>query len=241
MNYALIFAGGVGKRMNSAAKPKQFLEIHGKPIIVHTIEHFENHSEIDGICVVCVEEWLGFMKELVNKFHLQKVKWIVCGGDTALESQYNGIKAIYDSDKSSTNSVILIHDGVRPLINSALISDCIKSVILHGTAITVSPANETIVQTDENGKVFSTTNRSDCRLARAPQAFWLNEIMEIHNKSISDGKHDYIDSASMMLAYGYSLYTVDGPTENIKVTNPSDFYVCRALMDARENTQIFGI
>lgn len=240
MNYAVIFAGGVGSRMNSKAKPKQFLEIHGKPIIVHTIEHFEKHNEIDGICVVCVSDWLDYMKDLVDKFRLKKVKWVISGGKTALESQYMGIKEI-TNNINEKNSIVLIHDGVRPLINETLISDCIESVKKHGSAITVSPANETIVQTDSNGKVFSTINRTDCRLARAPQAFWLNEIKEIHENSIKEGKHDYIDSASMMLAHGFSLYTVDGPTENIKVTNPADFYVCRALLDAREETQIYGV
>ena len=94
MNYALIFAGGVGSRMNSKARPKQFLEIHGKPVIIHTIEHFENHPKIDSICVVSVATWLEYMKSLIQKFNLKKVKWVVPGGETALESQYNGLTAM---------------------------------------------------------------------------------------------------------------------------------------------------
>ncbi len=240
MNYALIFAGGVGSRMNSKARPKQFLEIHGKPVIVHTIEHFEHHDEIDGICVVCVSDWIDYMNDLVDKYRLKKVKWVVEGGKTALDSQLNGLNKIKENI-GEDKAAVLIHDGVRPLINETLISDCIRSVEQYGNAITIAPANETIVQIDENGMIVSTIKRSDCRLARAPQAFWLSDIIKVHNQSISDGNHDYIDSASMMIAHGYKVHTVDGPTENIKVTNPSDFYICRALLDAKENTQIFGI
>ena len=94
MNYAIIFAGGVGSRMNSKAKPKQFLEIHGKPIMIHTIEHFDRHPDVDAICVVCVAEWLDYLKGLLGRFGIRKVKWVVAGGETALESQYFGLKAI---------------------------------------------------------------------------------------------------------------------------------------------------
>ena len=80
MNYALIFAGGVGRRMNSKARPKQFLEIHGKPIIIHTIEHFDMHPDIDAICVVCVADWLDYMRTIITKFNIEKVKWIIPGG-----------------------------------------------------------------------------------------------------------------------------------------------------------------
>ncbi len=241
MNYALIFAGGVGSRMNSKARPKQFLEIHGKPIIVHTIEHFEKHREIDGICVVCVAEWLDYARELVDKFHLKKVKWIVAGGESALASQYNGLSAIREGIGADKDAIALIHDGVRPLIDGQLISDCIAGVKAHGSAITISPANETIVQLDENNMIKTTIKRADCRLARAPQSFYLDDILDMHDTSKSEGRYDYIDSASMMLAHGRQVFTVEGPTENIKVTDPSDFYICRALMDARENSQIYGV
>ncbi len=241
MNYALIFAGGVGSRMHSKIKPKQFLEIHGKPIIVHTIEHFERHKDIDGICVVCVAEWLDYMQELIEKFNIKKVKWLTAGGETALASQYNGLKKIWEDAQGQKSSVVLIHDGVRPLINGTLISACIDGVQTHGSAITTSPANETILQLDSENMIKSTIKRADCRLARAPQAFYLEDIVSMHDISKAEGKYDYIDSASMMLAHGKKIYTVEGPTENIKVTDPADFYICRALMDARENAQIYGV
>ena len=238
-NIAIIFAGGVGKRMNSRAKPKQFLEIHGKPIIVYTIENFERHPQIDGICVVCVEEWVNEAKSLIHQYNLKKVKWIVSGGSTALGSQYNGLVEI--SKDVIEPCIVLIHDGVRPLINSSLISMCIKSVEERGSAVTVAPATETIIQVDKNNKIITTVRRSDCQLARAPQCYYLSDILSAHETAMNEGVYDFVDSTSLMLHYGKEIYTVDGPAENIKVTNPSDFYVCRALLDARENSQIFGI
>ena len=239
MNYALIFAGGVGCRMNSKTKPKQFLEIHGKPVLIHTIEHFEKHSEIDGICVVCVKDWLDEAQNLIERFNIKKVKWLVAGGESALASQYNGLKAIHE--KSEPKSIVLIHDGVRPLVDENLISKCISSVKEFGSAVTVAPAIETIVQVDGNNMITSTILRSECQLARAPQCFYLDEIVAAHEKAKISGNYDFIDSTSLMLHLGFSVHTVEGPSENIKVTTPSDFYICRALLDARENSQIYGI
>lgn len=241
MNYGLIFAGGVGSRMNSKAKPKQFLEIHGKPIIIHTLEHFENHPEIDAICVVIVKDWLDYTKGLVEKFNIKKVRWIVPGGDSAIKSQYNGLVEI-SKDSNSAEDVVLIHDGVRPLIDEKTISKCIKGVREYGSAITVAPAIETIIRIASDGfTVKDAFSRADCQLARAPQSFYLKDIVGVHRQAQQDGCYSFIDSTSMMLHYEYSIHTVEGPSENIKVTNPSDFYVCRALLDARENSQIYGI
>lgn len=239
MNYALIFAGGVGSRMNSRAKPKQFLEIHGKPIIIHTIEHFEMHSEIESICVVIVADWLDYMNSLVEKFNLKKVKWVIPGGDSALESQYLGLSAI--GTAALKGDIVLIHDGVRPLIDKKLISDCIRETMQYGSAVTVAPAVETIIRSDGNNIIKDTFPRAECQLARAPQTFYFEEILSAHKRAKTEGQYNFIDSTSMLLHYGKKIHTVEGPAENIKVTNPADFYICRALLDAKENSQIFGI
>lgn len=239
MNYALIFAGGVGSRMNSKARPKQFLEIHGKPIIIYTLEQFESHDEIDAICVVIVETWLDYMRGLVEKYNLKKVRWVIAGGESALASQYNGLVAIADS--ASDKDIVLIHDGVRPLIQESLISDCIACVKQYGSAVTVAPATETIVQTNDSGEIMHTVPRKECQLARAPQCFYLKDILDAHSKAKDEGAYDFIDSTSLLLHFGRSIHVVEGPMENLKVTTPSDFYICRALLDARENSQIFGL
>ena len=198
MNTALIFAGGSGTRMNSKTKPKQFLELNGKAIIIHTLEYFERCNEIDNIAVVCIADWIDYLKELLKKNFITKVKWIVPGGSTGQESICNGLKAIYADCPDPKDSVVLIHDGVRPLISEQLIKDNIECVRKHGTAITVVPQNETVVSINDDNEIISTTERSTASIARAPQSFILEDIMECHRKAIAEGKNNMIDSASLM-------------------------------------------
>lgn len=238
MNVAVIFAGGTGQRMNTRTLPKQFLELHGKPIIIYTLEHFQRHRQIDGIVLVCVEGWIDYCQELVEKYRITKVKAIVPGGKTGQNSIWNGLqKAV---ELFPQDSIVLIHDGVRPLINEETITKDIECVRKNGSAITVSPAIETIALRQDDGEVGTIIDRSHCQLAKAPQCFYLNEIVAAHKKAQSENRSDFIDSASLMRYYGHSLFTVEGPVENIKITTPSDFYLFRALLDARENSQIFG-
>ena len=240
MNIAIIFAGGSGTRMSSISKPKQFLQLYGKEIIIHTIENFEKHSDIDSIVVVCIESWIPFLKTLLKKYNIRKVKWLVPGGETGQESIYKGLYAT--KDNVPDDSVVLIHDGVRPLITQKLISDCIASVITHGNAITVTPEVETVVSIEkQNGKIINITDRSICFHAKAPQCFRFADIWRGHTLAREDGIINTIDSASLMKHYGYELYSVQGDYENIKITTASDFYIFRALYEARENSQVFGL
>lgn len=237
-NIAIIFAGGTGKRMNTRSKPKQFLELHSKPILVYTLEVFNAHPEMDGVVLVVLKSWVGYCKELIEKFRLNKVKAVVAGGESALESQRNGL--LKAQELFGSDSIVLIHDGVRPLVDEDTISKNIASVKEHGTAITVAPAIETITVKTETGEIGQIIERSKVEMARAPQSFYLKDILEAHKKAKDSGL-SFIDSASMMQHFGHPLFTVEGLPENIKITTPNDFYMFRALVDARENLQIFGI
>ena len=237
MNYALIFAGGTGQRMNTKNKPKQFLELNGKPIIIHTIEHFENHPMVDGIIVVCLKDWIPYMKKLLQKFYINKVIGVVEGGDTGQHSIRNGLFALYENESVPKDSIVLIHDGVRPLINEETITANIECVKANGNSVTVTPAIETIISVTENNEIDEVMDRSICRMARAPQSFILQNIVETHRKADSEN-FSAIDSAMLMSHYGATLHVVEGPTENIKITTPSDFYIFRAITEARENAQI---
>ena len=245
MNIAVVFAGGCGTRMKSRGLPKQFLEVHGKAIVIYTLEHFENHPEIDAILVVCVSEYMDYLRSLIGKAGFKKVRWIVPGGKTPLDSQYLGLKKISEDCPLEGKHIVLLHDGVRPLIDEKTITDCLDSVKAYGTAITMSPAIETILKVDDQNNVQSTIRRADCRLGRAPQCFYLDEILAIHERAMADGLRDdqtlFIDSATMMQYYGYDVHAVEGPASNIKITTPTDYYVFKALLDAKENSQIFGI
>ncbi len=200
MNIAIVFAGGTGQRMNTTSRPKQFLELHGKPIIIYTLEHFQNHPFIDGIVVVCLEKWIPYCKELISKYQIDKVSCVIAGGINGQESIYNGLKAA--SGLYYDDSIVLIHDGVRPLINDKIITDAINCVKQNGSAITVSPATETIVFKNEDGYVGNIFDRSSCEMAKAPQCFYLNDIYTMHLKAREEGKNDFIDSASIMKYYG---------------------------------------
>ena len=237
MNYALIFAGGVGQRMNSSALPKQFLLVHSKPIIVHTIEHFQNCSLIDEIVVVCVKSYIGYMKSLVDSFKLTKVCSIVEGGNTGQDSIFNGLVKIKEKSKSD-NDIVLIHDGVRPIIDEKTIVANIECVQKNRTCITIAKSVETVLIVNEPGFVNEVIDRSKCFLGRAPQTFFVNDIYKCHLDAIKINKHDFIDSAMMMKYFGFSLNTVEGPSNNIKVTSPMDFFMFKAIIDAKENEQI---
>ena len=239
MNVAIIFAGGTGQRMNTKTKPKQFLELHGKPILIYTLEHFDQHELIDGIIVVCVEGWIPYCQGLVNKFHLEKVKAIIPGGQTGMLSRFEGIKKA--AELYSEDTICLMHDGVRPMIDHDIISRNIESVELHGSAVTVAPAIETIAVRGADDKVGQIIDRSKCQMAKAPQSFRLGELLKVHQEAIGSGMNDCIDTAYLMQLSGHDVYTVEGSAENIKITTPTDFYTFRALMDIRENSQIFGV
>lgn len=240
MNTALLFAGGTGKRYSATAVPKQFLELQGKAIIVHSIEPFQNSPEIDGICVVCKEEWIDHFNMLKEKYRLTKVKWVVEGGATSQESVYHGLCAIKAAYNNDDETIVLIHDGVRPLINTDLILNNIKSVKSFGSAITVSKVIETVVQLDENQNIIDTVERECCYHAKAPQSFYLKDIIELHERARVDGV-TVVDSASLMLHYGKPLHSVIGSSENIKITTPVDFFLFKAIYEARESSQIFGV
>lgn len=239
MNIAIIFAGGSGQRMNTKSKPKQFLDVHGKPVLIYTLEFFQNHNDIDGIVLVCINSWIDYCKQLLDKYNITKVLDIISGGKSGQESIFLGLKTAYE--KYDKDTVVLIHDGVRPLINGEVITKCIECVKEHGNAVTISPAVETIFKKNNDGTVGAIFKRSDCEMAKAPQCFYLKDIYSAHLKAQAENKNDFIDSASMMQYYGQKLYTVEGPMENIKITTPSDFYIFRAIMDARENLQILGL
>ncbi len=238
MNIAVIFAGGTGQRMNSKTKPKQFLMLHGRPIIIYTLERFEQHPDIDAIVVVCLEGWIDELKKYIAKFGLQKVASIVPGGDSGQASIRNGV---YEASRLfPDDSIAIIHDGVRPLIDQETITACIECTKKNGTAVTVVPATETIVRS-KNGVITDIVDRHHCQLARAPQCFLLGQLRDAHARAVDDGNDGvYIDSASLMSHYGYNLHEVEGSPANIKITTPSDYYIMRAIMDEQEDSQFYG-
>lgn len=138
-------------------------------------------------------------------------------------------------------AVVLIHDGVRPLITEKLITNNIESVMHYGSAITTAKVKETIlVVNEEDSSIDYVPSRNNSRVAKAPQSFWLNDILSTHEKALEKGEHNWIDSCTMMQKYGFKMHLIDGPSQNIKITTPEDFYTMRAILEAKENEQIYG-
>lgn len=224
--------------MHTKSRPKQFLELNGKPIIIYTLELFDNHPDIDAIVVACIEPWIPFLEKMIRKFEISKVVKVVSGGDTGQDSIYRGLCAAEEAAQGE-KSIVLIHDGVRPLITEQTITDNIATVRSTGSCITCVPATETFVVNQPDG-TMEIPSRKDSLIARAPQSFYLCDILQAHRKALAEGRHDFIDSCTMMSHYGYSLSTIIGPMENIKITTPTDFFIFRAMVEVHENQQIFG-
>ena len=238
MNIAVIFAGGSGLRMHTKSRPKQFLDLNGKPIIIYTLELFDNHPQIDAIVVACIENWIPFLEKQLRKFEITKVIKVVPGGETCQQSIYNALCAAENA--GTDDSIVLIHDGVRPLITEQTITDNINKVKQSGSCITCIPATETLVVRQTDGSL-EIPSRVDSLIARAPQSFFLKDIIAAHRRALAEGRNDFIDSCTMMSQYGYKLGTIIGPMENIKITTPTDFFVLRAMMKVHEDQQIFGL
>ena len=236
--YALIFAGGMGSRMGNSKLPKQFLELGGRPIIDHTVQHFEQHPDVDQVVIVCVDSWIDYLKEYLKKNHYTKIMSVVPGGKTGQESIFCGLKEIFQDSERAEDAVVLIHDGVRPLIDAETIKDCIESVVKKGCTATVSSSPETVIEVID-GEATKVLDRSVCKFARAPQGFVFSDIYQAHLEAQEDGFYDFTDSVSLMAHYGYPIYTVEGPMDNIKITSRKDFFAFKGYMDYKEMGQLW--
>ena len=236
MNYTVIFAGGIGSRMGSSI-PKQFLEVAGKPIIIHTIEKFAEHPEIDGIVVVSKEEYIDYCRDLISKYNIGKIFDVIAGGETGQQTIFHGLDYLYNNvSHDPKKDIVLIHDGVRPLINGKLITESIKCTKKNGNSIAAAKAIETVIRVNDEGKMKETVDREKCRNAKAPQCFFLEDIINCHHRAIADGRENMIDSATLMSVYGYTLYTTECGQENIKITTPIDYYMFKGMYENSEDT-----
>lgn len=228
MNIAVVLAGGTGQRMGSNV-PKQFVDVNGKPVIVHTLEVFENHPLIDAIIVVCIKSWMDRARTMLEKFGIQKVVRIVEGGDCVQQSTYNGLRAANEwvSDKADKDYLVVVHDSVRPMIGNSLITANIENALKYGNSITVAAPTDTFI-IEENGK-HRLCSRKQIHIVRAPQVFRLNNILQLHEQAIADGKQGYSDCCSLLCEYGIPFHETMGDNTNIKITYPEDMMMFKRL------------
>jgi len=237
MNIAIILAGGEGRRMSAASLPKipkQFLEFNNKSIIIYTIEHFEAHQDIDAIIVVCHKSWIRHMETLLETAGIKKVTAVIAGGLTAQNSVYNGL--LETSKNYPEDSIVLIHDGVRPMIDAEVISRCIDTATQFGNAITTAHSIETIAMVkDNNSEVLNEVlDRNLCFIVRTPQAYKLCDVLSAYENAYGDNLDSFIDTSSLLQHYGHPLAFVVGPVLNIKITTPADYYTFCALKEAEK-------
>lgn len=233
MNIAIIIAGGSGQRMGQDI-PKQFINVNDKPIIVYTLESFQKHPKIDAIEVVCKEGWEGILQAYAQQFNITKLKWIVTGGESGQESIRNGVYNL--EGKVTQNDTIIIHDGIRPLVDDAVLSDVIVTCEKHGNGVTSLPYNEQIFVIDENN-MESTTKfipRETLRRVSTPQAYKFglldSKYHEAFEKKVGIYGSSYTNT--MMVQLGERLYFAAGSDKNIKLTTTDDLEMFKAYLNS---------
>lgn len=239
MNVALIFAGGTGVRMRRSAKPKQFLELYGKPIIIYTLEIFERHPEIDSIVVPCLSEWQEYLERMVKKFDITKVEKILPGGGNTQESKMNALE--YLNGRCSPEDIILLHDAVRPLLEDKIISENIRAVKTYGSAVTALPFTETAITCADGATLSTAIPRNTMYAAKAPQSFYFKDVYEAHSKGRDMPYSITIDTCTLMAELGKPIHLVEGESTNIKITTPEDYFIFKALVDMRASADIWGL
>ena len=231
MVYGLIFAGGIGRRMKSTAIPKQFLPIHGKPVIFHVLEKFQHHDEIAGIVIVCVKPWIERLWEMVRSYEITKVRHIVPGGRTGHDSIRLGLECM--ETFADGKDIVLIHDGVRPLITPELITTNIQTVREYGSAITCEKVRESVVESRDGISIVHVPPRDNMYIAKAPQSFYFGAISKLYRDALTDGRKS-IDSAHLCHMYHIPMHMIESPRHNMKITDAMDYFVCRTIYDAMD-------
>lgn len=234
MNIAMIIAGGKGVRMNQDI-PKQFLNIHDKPVIVYTLQAFQKHPEIDAIMVICLDGWQEILRAYANQFNITKLKWIVVGGKNGQESIYNGISEL--SVECSADDLVLVHDGIRPNISQEIISNCIAECRLYGSAITVIPCAEAmLLREEDNGKTAKkVVSRDSLARTQTPQAFPLGKLIWAHREAKKRGIANSVASCTLMVELGEVVHFCPGSEKNIKITTTEDIEIFKALLVAKKD------
>lgn len=227
MNIAIILAGGSGTRMGSDI-PKQFIDIYGKPLIIHTIESFDANPNIDSIAIACKKEWQEDLRIWIRKYGINKVQWIVDGGDTRQESIYKSLMTI--GKECGEDDIVVIHDSARPLISQRIINENIEGAKEFGAVDTVIPSADTIVKSIDENTIDSVPLRKELYLGQTPQSFKYSMILDAHNKAIENNNLEATDDCQLVLALNKNVHLVRGDKLNFKITTFEDLLLLKAVI-----------
>lgn len=226
MNIALILAGGKGTRTEQNV-PKQFISVDEKPIIIHTLEVFEQHTEIDNIVVVCLEGWHDVLAGYAREYHITKLGRIVSGGENSQESIRNGIMELKDTCRE--DDVLIIHDAIRPMVTAEIISDCIDKCRQFGSGLSAIQCQETIVRTEDRISGDRGIERSEIMRVQTPQAYPYGKLVWAQEQAKQRGIQDTVYINTLLLELGEKLYFSKGSSKNIKITTLDDLDIFNAL------------
>ena len=231
-NIALLIAGGAGARMHQNI-PKQFLTVNERPVIVYTLEAFQQHPEIDEIAVVCIHGWEPVLLAYADQFNITKLKYVVPGGENGQESIKNGV---FELEKHyRDDDIVLIHDAIRPLVSAEIISDCIRVTQLYGNAVTVIPCAEAMLQTEDGINSDRSCSRDQLKRTQTPQGFRLGQICDLHRKALKMGIKNSVASCTLMIQLGEQVHFSAGSEKNIKLTTVEDIDIFKALLIAKRS------
>ena len=235
MNIAIIIAGGVGNRMGQSI-PKQFINVYDKPVLMYTLEGFEKHPMVDAIEVVCIEGWENVVWSYARQYNISKLKWIVKGGATGQESIRNGVYNL--EDKSAPDDIIIVHDGIRPLVDAEVLTDVINKAQQYGNAVTSLPYNEQIfvVSEDDESTTTQFIPRETIRRVSTPQAYRFDLLDEKYHEAYEKGIgiHGSHYTNTMMVELGVRLHFAAGSDKNIKLTTPDDLELFKGYLNKKQ-------
>jgi 2-C-methyl-D-erythritol 4-phosphate cytidylyltransferase len=229
MNVAIIIAGGVGSRMGLDI-PKQFVHVYGKPVIIYTLEGFQRHPEIDAIEVVCLSGWEETLKDYARQYGITKLKWIVKGGASGQESIRNGVYNLEGELKE--DDIAIIHDGIRPMVDSSVLSDILRVCSLHGNGVTSTPYNEQIFRKLDELSTREYIPRETLRKVATPQAYKYGLLLRAYRRAFAEniGITGSAYTNTMMVDLGETLYFAAGSDKNIKLTSRDDLELFKAYL-----------
>ncbi|MGN0764754.1 MAG: 2-C-methyl-D-erythritol 4-phosphate cytidylyltransferase [Aristaeellaceae bacterium] len=232
MNIALIIAGGSGTRMHQNI-PKQFLNVHDKPVIIYTLEAFQKHPEIDAIAVVCIQGWEPILQAYANQFAIHKLRHIIPGGNNGQSSIRNGL---FELEKHyAATDIVLIHDAIRPMVSQEIISDCIATTRRKGSAIAAIPCAEAMLETTDDQTSRTSVPRDHLKRTQTPQGFPLGKICDVHRRALERGIVNSVASCTLMIEMGEEVYLSAGSEKNIKLTTVEDIDIFKALLAANRS------
>lgn len=231
MNIAIIIAGGCGKRMGQDI-PKQFINVYDKPVLLYTLESFERHPQIDAIEVVCIDGWHDVLRAYARQFNITKLKWIVSGGASGQESIRNGVYSL--EGKVQPDDIIVIHDGIRPLVDASVLTDVLIKAQKYGNAVTSMPYNEQIfiINPDDSSTTKQYIPRETLRRVSTPQAYRFDLLDQKYHEAFEKeiGIYGSSYTNTMMVELGVTLHFAAGSDKNIKLTTKDDLELFKAYL-----------